>query len=135
MDNVEYSLPYGWKKVGIKRKKNPKRRNQAHHWDFYVWSPCGKQFRSSRGIDDFLADNPKVKCDKEVTNNKRPEDFKTPTKGQLNPECIFEVIVSPKMPTNNLEDFCLGSLSEGRAEILQIFGWHFGINNDLINSF
>ena len=27
------------------------------------------------------------------------------------------------------------SLLEGKAEILQIFGWHFGRNDDLINSF
>ena len=57
------------------------------------------------------------------------------SKGQLNSEWINEVIVSPKMPTKNLKDFCSGSLLEGRAEILQIFGWHFGRNDDLINSF
>ena len=38
------------------------------------------------------------------------------------------------MPTKNLKDFCSGSLLEGRAEILQIFGRHFGRNDDLINS-
>ena len=27
-------------------------------------------------------------------------------KGQLNPEWIYEVIVSPKMTTKNLKDFC-----------------------------
>ena len=51
----------------------------------------------------------------------------TPTKGQLNSELIYEVIVSPKMPTKNVKDFC--------PEILHIFGWHFGRNDDLINSF
>ena len=56
-------------------------------------------------------------------------------KGQLNSEWIYEVIVSPKVPTKNCKDFCPGSLLEGRAEILQIFGWHFGRNDDLINSF
>ena len=56
-------------------------------------------------------------------------------KGQLNSEWSYEVIVSPKMPTKNLKDFCTRSLLEGRAEILQIFGWHFGRNDDLINSF
>ena len=56
-------------------------------------------------------------------------------KGQLNSEWIYEVIVSPKMPTKNLKDFCPGSLLEGRAEILQIFCWRFGRNDDLINSF
>jgi len=44
----------------------------------------------------------------------------------LNSELIYKVIVSPKMP---------GSLIEERAEILQIFGWHFERNDDLINSF
>ena len=55
--------------------------------------------------------------------------------GQLDSEWIYEVIVSPKMPTKNHHDFCPGSLLEGRAEILVIFGWHFGRNDDLINSF
>ena len=32
-------------------------------------------------------------------------------------------------------DFCPGSLLEGRAEISVIFGWYFGRNDDLINSF
>ena len=41
-------------------------------------------------------------------------------KGQLNSECIYEVIVSPKMPTKNLKDFCPGNLLESRAEILHI---------------
>ena len=53
-------------------------------------------------------------------------------KCQLNSERIYVVIVSPKMPTKNLKDFCPESLLEGRAEIFQIFGWHFGRNNDLI---
>ena len=56
-------------------------------------------------------------------------------KGQLNSEWIYEVIISPKMPTENYQDFCAGSLSEGRAEVLVILGWHFGRNDDLINSF
>ena len=57
------------------------------------------------------------------------------TKGQLNSEWIYEVVVSSKMPTKNLKNFFPGSLLEGKAEILQIFGWHFGRNDDLINSF
>ena len=55
------------------------------------------------------------------------------TKGQLNSEWIYEVIISPKMPTKNLKDFCLRSLLEDRVEILQIFGWNFGRNDDLTN--
>ena len=47
------------------------------------------------------------------------------SKGQLNSELIFEVIVSPKIPTKNYQDFCHGSLLEGRVEFLVIFGWHF----------
>jgi hypothetical protein len=35
----------------------------------------------------------------------------------------------------NERDFCPGSVLEGRAEISAIFGWHFGRNDDLINSF
>ena len=31
-------------------------------------------------------------------------------KGQLNSELIYEFIVSPKMPTKSLKDFCPGSL-------------------------
>ena len=36
------------------------------------------------------------------------------------------------MTTKNYQDFCPGSLLEGRAEILVIFGRHFGRNDDLI---
>ena len=54
-------------------------------------------------------------------------------KGQLSSEWIHEVIASPKMPSINLEDFCFKSLLQGKAEILQIFGWHyFGRNDHLI---
>ena len=34
------------------------------------------------------------------------------TKGQLNSEWIYEVIVCPKTPTKNYRDFCPGSLLE-----------------------
>ena len=56
-------------------------------------------------------------------------------KGQLNSEWIYEVIVSSKIPTKNYRDFCLGSLLEGRAKIFVVFGWDFGRNDDIINSF
>ena len=49
------------------------------------------------------------------------------SKGQLNSECIYEVIVYPKIPTKNYKDFCPGSLLEGRADISVIFGWNFGL--------
>ena len=48
-----------------------------------------------------------------------PAEMQSFTKGQLNSEWIYEVIVSPEMPTKNLKDFCPGSSLEGRAEILQ----------------
>ena len=41
-------------------------------------------------------------------------------KGQLNSEWIYKVIVSPKMPTKNYQDFCPESLLEGWAEILNL---------------
>ena len=44
------------------------------------------------------------------------------SKGPLNSERIYEVIVSPKMPTKNFKDFCPGSLLEGKVEILKDFG-------------
>jgi hypothetical protein len=70
-----------------------------------------------------------------------------------------EVIVSAKMPTKNYKDFCPTKQTRivakktaynhqkitkkkcydpclfGRAEILAIFGWLLGRNDDLINSF
>ena len=64
-----------------------------------------------------------------------PVNFRDPFKGQLDSEWIYEVIVSSKIPTKNYRDFCPGSLLEGRAEISVIFGWYFGRNDDLINSF
>ena len=72
------------------------------------------------------------------------------TKGQLNSEGFYEVIVSHKMQTKNYKDFCPTKQTrivakktsythqkidkkkcydpclDGRAEILVIFGLHFG---------
>ena len=79
-------------------------------------------------------------------------------KDQLNSEWIYDVIVSPKMQTKNYKNFCLTKQTRivaktaythqkitkkkyydpclyDRAEILVIFGLHFGRNDDLINSF
>jgi hypothetical protein len=50
------------------------------------------------------------------------EAFSDTVKGQLNSEWIYEVIVSPKMPTKNFKEYCPDSLLEGRAEILKNFG-------------
>ena len=54
-------------------------------------------------------------------------------KGQLISE--WKVIVSPKMWTKYLKDFCPAFLENSRTEILQIFGSDFGRKDDLINSF
>ena len=59
----------------------------------------------------------------------------TSTRGQLNSEWIYDAIIFPKTPTQNFSDCCPGTLLEGRAEIWEMFGWHFGRNDDLINSF
>ena len=68
-------------------------------------------------------------------------------KGQLNSKWIYEVIVSPKMLTKNYKDFCPTKQTRiiakkkcydpclySKTEIHVIFGMHFGINNDLVNS-
>jgi hypothetical protein len=49
-------------------------------------------------------------------------------KGQLNSELIYEVIVSPKMPTKIFPDFCPGC----HLENVWLAFWR---NDDLINSF
>ena len=75
--------------------------------------------------------------------NKKNKDFEQKKswiwyiypKSQLNSKWIYEVIVSSKIPTKNYRDFCPGSLLEGMAKISVIFGWDFGRNDDLINSF
>ena len=40
-----------------------------------------------------------------------------------------------KNANQKFEGFLPWKLLEGRAKILQIFGWHFGRNDDLVNSF
>ena len=96
---------------------------------------CSEKFRDStawvepsfKGAFTNYVDKPRLhwKC-------QRYEDI-SPNKGQLNSELINEVIVSPKMPTQNCKDFCCGRLLKGREEIFQIFGWHFERNDGLIN--
>ena len=44
-------------------------------------------------------------------------------KGQLNSEWIYEVIVSPKMPTKNYKDFCPTKQTRIVALFLVIFWW------------
>ena len=52
-------------------------------------------------------------------------------KGQLISEWIYEVILSPKMPTKKFEGFLPCNFIRGRAKILQIFDWHCGRKDDL----
>ena len=71
---VEYQLPYGWKKVGS-------RRSDSDRWDFYVYGPNGKKFRSNVEIQKYLDMNPEVKCDRDVTNTSRIKNSQnSPTK-------------------------------------------------------
>ena len=67
----EYSLPYGWKKIGHRRSEL-----STIRWDFYVFSPSGNHFRSTPEIKRYLEENPEVKCDLEVTNTFYPCDMK-----------------------------------------------------------
>ena len=59
-------MPHGWKKVGKKRKSG--------NWDFYVFGPNGKRFRSNNELSVYLNDNPHIKCDRDVTNTNRVEE-------------------------------------------------------------
>ena len=67
----EYSLPYNWKKVGHRRQTGTKT------WDFYIITPCGKRLRSTVEVNKYLAQNPDVECDRDVTNCNRPSDLST----------------------------------------------------------
>ena len=70
---VEYSLPFGWKKVGHKRKSSISNPN-GKLWDMYVFSPDGKRFRSTVKVMRYLELNPHISCDLDVTNCNRPKD-------------------------------------------------------------
>ena len=63
---AEHQLPHGWKKVGYRRSD--------YTWDFYVYGPNGKKFRSNVEIRKYLERNPGVECDLDVTNISRPKN-------------------------------------------------------------
>ena len=65
-DYKEFKLPYGWKKVGKRRREKDQRSNC--NWDCYVFSPGGQKFRSNVEIKNYLGKNPRVKCDLQVTS-------------------------------------------------------------------
>ena len=71
-----YSLPYGWKKIGYQRQEGERK----GIWDFHVFSPCGRRFRSNPEIDRYLDQNPEVKCDRNVTNTSKSSDLNSPTR-------------------------------------------------------
>ena len=66
----EYLLPHGWKKIGQQRK-NPNANKRK--WDFLVQSPDGKKLRTNSALNEYLKQNPGVKCDLNVTNTNYPE--------------------------------------------------------------
>ena len=90
-NDIEYILPYGWKKI-YRTRKNTKR------WDVYVIAPCGKRFRSNVEINDYINSNPQVECDLNVTNTKQPSDVprkpdpKSPKEKSLIPLNVFETL-------------------------------------------
>ena len=70
VNDIEILLPYGWKKLGHKRKN-------LNHWDFCLISPDDKKFRSNIEIKRYVENNPSIKCDLSVTNTKWSDSFKT----------------------------------------------------------
>ena len=70
-DYLEYQLPFGWKKVGKKRKNDGINRR----WDFYIYTPWGEQLRSNPEISSYLDRHPDIKCDRKVTNTSRTSGF------------------------------------------------------------
>ena len=63
-DLKEYELPFNW-------TKQCKRRKSGNTWDVYIThGSSGKRFRSNVAIDDYLTNNPEVKCNLELTNCK-----------------------------------------------------------------
>ena len=68
-DDIEFSLPYGWRKIGRKRKNKD-------HWDFYLISSDNKKFRSNAEVKRYTENNPNVKCDLSVTNTQFNDSLK-----------------------------------------------------------
>ena len=107
-NSVEYSLPYGWKKIGKRRICGAPNR-----WDFEVISPNGKRFRSSIEVQKYLKSNPNIKCDLEVTNTNRPKEF-------LARETLTNVDKKNEESDNEIEIISVheGSKSTEKCEIL-----------------
>ena len=72
-DLEEYELPFNW-------KKQCKRRKSGNTWDVYIThGSSGKRFRSNVAINDYLTNNPEVKCNLELTNCKYTYQVTLPT--------------------------------------------------------
>ena len=69
VDDIEFLLPHGWKKIGRKRK-------DKDHWDFYLISSDNKKFRSNAEVKRYTENNPNVKCDLSVTNTQFNDSLK-----------------------------------------------------------
>ena len=70
----DYSLPYGWKKIGHRRSEIHSK-ERLERWDFYIFSPYGKMLRSTPEVKRYLGENPELECDLEVTNTSFPYDM------------------------------------------------------------
>ena len=70
----EYSLPFGWKKIGHRRSEIHSK-ERLERWDFYIFSPYGKMMRSAPEVKRYLCENPELECDLEVTNTSFPYDM------------------------------------------------------------
>ena len=76
----EYCLPFGWKKTGYLRQN-------GKTWDFFVFSPNGKKFRSTVEVNRYLDQNPDVQCDRSVTNTLKPSDLTSPKSNGMVHNC------------------------------------------------
>ena len=89
-DVIEYSLPFGWKKV-CKKRKNSDTRN----WDVYIINSDGKRFRSTVEVERHLSQNPNEDCDLSVTNTILPIELRE-QKSLLNKEDETNIIGKKK---------------------------------------
>ena len=73
-------MPFGWKKTGYLRQN-------GKTWDFFVFSPNGKKFRSTVEVNRYLDQNPDVQCDRSVTNTLKPSDLTSPKSNGMVHNC------------------------------------------------
>ena len=61
-DYQEFALPFGWRKVGQKRKN-------SNRWDFSIFNPEGKKFRSNVKVNKYLENKSEITCDQKVRSH------------------------------------------------------------------